>query len=275
MASALISKVSFACRRFQIFQSEASKSCYFTDAYGSTMGGLGLCSISRLAFRPAPRPARQSIVWPLHCCLALRTVTEPSSSFRSTDPDDDLTLLPMLQQANAHALRAPFGNAMQKIGSPAQKARCPQFSACRLPSLRCGHRGNKIVIVTVSQLRMETNMIIGTFSYDKKTNSFKGDILTLSFQFSAVDITPHEKSGATEPDYRVTARTATGHVELGAAWKRTSDIGREFISVSLDAPLLAAPVYAVMFIAEDGKQASLVWSRLKSKANAEKRKKAA
>lgn len=118
-------------------------------------------------------------------------------------------------------------------------------------------------------------MIIGTFSYDKKANSFKGDILTLSFQFSAVDITPTVKNSDKEPDYRVTARTATGHVELGAAWKRTSEKGLEFISVSLDAPLLSAPLNAALFAAEGGKAASLVWNRPKPKAKSAPAKKAA
>jgi uncharacterized protein (DUF736 family) len=115
---------------------------------------------------------------------------------------------------------------------------------------------------------METNMIIGTFSYDKKANSFKGDILTLSFRFPAVDITPTGKTGTKEPDYRVTAPTTTGHVELGAAWKRTSEKGREFISVSLDAPLLTASFNAALFMADNGKDAALVWNRPKSKAKA-------
>lgn len=108
-------------------------------------------------------------------------------------------------------------------------------------------------------------MIIGTFSYDKETNSFKGDILTLSFQFTSVDITPTDKKSDKEPDYRVTARTSTGQAELGAAWKRTSDKGLEFISVSLDAPLLNAPLNAALFLGEDGQGASLVWNRPKAK----------
>jgi uncharacterized protein (DUF736 family) len=117
-------------------------------------------------------------------------------------------------------------------------------------------------------------MIIGNFSYDQRADAFTGDILTLSFSFSAVDIKPTGKSGTKEPDYRVTAQTSTGQVELGAAWKRTSDKGREFVSVSLDAPLLAAPLNAALFMADEGGAASLVWNRSKPKAR-ETSKKAA
>lgn len=119
-------------------------------------------------------------------------------------------------------------------------------------------------------------MIIGTFTYDEAKNAFTGDILTLSFQFTGVDIAPTGKSGTKEPDYRVTAKTATGHVELGAAWKRTSEKGRDFISVSLDAPLLDAPLNAALFTDDDGMTTSMVWNRPKAKAKqAASQKKAA
>jgi uncharacterized protein (DUF736 family) len=113
---------------------------------------------------------------------------------------------------------------------------------------------------------METNMIIGTFTYDENTDRFEGDIHTLSFQLTGVVIATTEKNNPEGPDYRVTARTATGQVELGAAWKRTSDRGRDFISVSLDAPLLAAPVNAALFLDKNETEASLVWNRKKPKA---------
>jgi len=111
-------------------------------------------------------------------------------------------------------------------------------------------------------------MIIGTFIYDKATDSFSGDISTLHFQFSPVEIVPTGKSSDKGPDYRLTSDTTHGHVELGAAWKRTSEQGREFISVSLDAPLLAAPLNAALFVEENGTKAALVWNRLKANTDA-------
>ncbi len=78
-------------------------------------------------------------------------------------------------------------------------------------------------------------MIIGTFIYDKATDKFSGDISTLHFQFSPVEIVPAKKTNEKGPDYRLVSDTAHGHVELGSAWKRTSQLGRAFISVELDA----------------------------------------
>src|SRR5262245_21137144 len=100
-------------------------------------------------------------------------------------------------------------------------------------------------------------MIIGTFVYDKATDSFSGDISTLHFQFNPVEIKPTAKTGEKGPDYRLTSDTAHGHVELGAAWKKTSEQGRELISVELDAPLLQAPLYTALFISDVGTTACM------------------
>jgi uncharacterized protein DUF736 len=58
------------------------------------------------------------------------------------------------------------------------------------------------------------------------------------------------------------------YVEFGAAWKRTSERGQEFLSASIDDPSLPAPLNAAPFPSEDGETASLVWSRSKAKAKA-------
>jgi uncharacterized protein (DUF736 family) len=111
-------------------------------------------------------------------------------------------------------------------------------------------------------------MIIGTFVYDKPTDSFSGDISTLHFQFSPVEIVPNEKRSEKGPDYRITSDTAHGHVELGKAWKCTSEQGREYVSASLDSPLLNAPLKAALFTDENGTKASMVWNRLKANTDA-------
>jgi len=111
-------------------------------------------------------------------------------------------------------------------------------------------------------------MIIGNFTYDTKKNTYTGDIVALSFEKRGVTFTPVEKNGEKEPDYRVTVPTDTGTVELGAAWKRTSERGQDFVSVSLDGPLLSAPFNAALFPDRDG-SATLVWTRPKKKAKAD------
>ena len=51
-----------------------------------------------------------------------------------------------------------------------------------------------------------------------------------------------------------------GTVEFGAAWNRTSRYDREYLSVKLDDPSFATPIYASLVESEDGEQ-RLIWSR--------------
>ena len=70
-----------------------------------------------------------------------------------------------------------------------------------------------------------------------------------------VAITPGRKRGDTAPDFRA----FVGKVEIGAGWARTSKGGRDFVSLKLDDPSFAAPIYANL-IEREG-QHELIWSR--------------
>ena len=52
-----------------------------------------------------------------------------------------------------------------------------------------------------------------------------------------------------------------GRAEIGAAWTKRSNEGREYLSVKLDDPSFNTPIYANLFDAEDGQGYSLIWSR--------------
>jgi len=111
-------------------------------------------------------------------------------------------------------------------------------------------------------------MIIGNFKRNAKADSYTGDVTTLTFHRSNVQFKANEKSGEKEPDYRIVAESGNGTVEFGAAWKRTSERGQDFLSVSIDDPALSGPLNAALFTAEDGETATLVWTRPKSKPKA-------
>jgi uncharacterized protein (DUF736 family) len=98
---------------------------------------------------------------------------------------------------------------------------------------------------------------IGTF---KKTgaNEFTGQIVTLSVQAKNVRIAPEaNRSGETSPSHRVYC----GRVEIGAAWAKRSNEGRDYLSLKLDDPSFTAPIFANLFDDEDGEGYSLIWSR--------------
>ncbi|MEI9899200.1 MAG: DUF736 domain-containing protein [Hyphomicrobium sp.] len=106
-------------------------------------------------------------------------------------------------------------------------------------------------------------MIIGTFTYDEKTGTYTGHVVTLSFERQGVALIPNATRSDKEPDYRVIVE-ASG-AELGAAWSRTSERGQDYLSVLLDGPLLPKPLNAALFPGDEGAEASLVWSRPRRK----------
>ena len=98
---------------------------------------------------------------------------------------------------------------------------------------------------------------IGTF---KKTgsNEFTGEIVTLSVQAKNVRIVPETtRSGDNSPSHRV----YVGRVEIGAAWAKRSNEGRDYLGLKLDDPSFNAPIYANLFDDEDSDIFSLIWSR--------------
>ncbi|MCK1627294.1 DUF736 domain-containing protein [Bradyrhizobium sp. 160] len=98
---------------------------------------------------------------------------------------------------------------------------------------------------------------IGTF---KKTgnNEFTGEIVTLSLQTKNVRIVPEtNRSGENSPSHRVYA----GRVEIGAAWAKRSNEGRDYLGLKLDDPSFTAPIFANLFDDEEGEGFSLIWSR--------------
>ncbi len=95
---------------------------------------------------------------------------------------------------------------------------------------------------------------IGTFT--KTGESFTGAVKTLSINAKAT-IKPADKTSDKAPDYRVFAGS---NVEFGAAWKKTSNEGRDYLSVKLDDPSFPAPIYATLVEGEDDSHV-LIWSR--------------
>ena len=102
-------------------------------------------------------------------------------------------------------------------------------------------------------------MIIGNFTYDKAKDTYTGEIKTLTLHCSKVLFRPAQGKNGRGPAYRVLVEGKPGAVELGAAWKRTSEAGRQFLSVRLDDPALSHPISAAL-AAEDSAGAILIWS---------------
>ena len=98
-------------------------------------------------------------------------------------------------------------------------------------------------------------MNLGTFE-KLDDDAFTGTVNTLMFQ-ARVRIAPNDRKKAdSQPDYRVYA----GNAEIGAGWTKTSQqTGRPYISVKLDDPSFAAPIFAALVQTEEGGH-QLIWS---------------
>jgi uncharacterized protein (DUF736 family) len=95
-------------------------------------------------------------------------------------------------------------------------------------------------------------------SFKKAGNDFQGEIITLSLQAKNVRIVPEQnRSNDNAPSHRV----YVGRAEIGAAWSKRSEEGRDYLSLKLDDPSFNAPIYANLFGDEEGEGHSLIWSR--------------
>ncbi len=86
-------------------------------------------------------------------------------------------------------------------------------------------------------------------SFKKSGNEFQGEIVTLSVQAKGVRIVPEtNRTSDNAPSHRV----FVGRAEIGAAWSKRSNEGRDYLSVKLDDPSFTTPIYANLFDDEGG-----------------------
>jgi uncharacterized protein (DUF736 family) len=99
--------------------------------------------------------------------------------------------------------------------------------------------------------------------------AYTGELATLSAAARKVVFRPIDAKTDKAPCYRVIGTSDTADVEAGAAWKKRSEEGREYLSVKLDDPALPQPVNCAMVESGDTlDEFILVWSRDSRKAKA-------
>jgi len=107
-----------------------------------------------------------------------------------------------------------------------------------------------------NKLRRSDMANIGSFK--KSGQELQGEIVTLSLQTKGVRIVPEtDRTSDNAPSHRV----YVGRAEIGAAWPKRSNEGRDYLSVKLDDPSFNAPIYANLFDDEGAETYTLIWSR--------------
>ena len=96
---------------------------------------------------------------------------------------------------------------------------------------------------------------IGSFS--RTETGYSGSVKTLTLNVKSVKFVAAEGDNEKGPDYRVIA----AGTEFGAAWKKTSDKGNDYLSVKLDDPSFPAPIYASLVATDTEGEFALIWSR--------------
>jgi uncharacterized protein (DUF736 family) len=101
-------------------------------------------------------------------------------------------------------------------------------------------------------------------SFKKVGGEYQGEIVTLSVQAKGVKIVPEAESGSDKaPSHRV----FVGKAEIGAAWSRRSEEGRDYLSLKLDDPSFTGPIFANLVGDDDGETYNLIWSRPRKKSD--------
>lgn len=102
--------------------------------------------------------------------------------------------------------------------------------------------------------------LIGTFV--PTSNGFTGRIKTLLLDAQLTISTLREPMGDNPPDYLITLGKPGEGPIVGAARKRRTDKGSDFISVRIDDPSLSVPIFAGLFPSEKSVNLyNLYWTR--------------
>jgi uncharacterized protein (DUF736 family) len=162
--------------------------------------------------------------------------------------------------------------AAVRLSSPAGEAGIPREarnSPRRHPPRCSGPQAGASSIASGLQIAIEAAVVAGSKqprrsdmanigSFKKSGSEFQGEIVTLSVQTKNVRIVAEtNRANDNAPSHRV----YVGRAEIGAAWSKRSNEGRNYLSVKLDDPSFNAPIYANLFDDEDGDGYTLIWSR--------------
>lgn len=101
---------------------------------------------------------------------------------------------------------------------------------------------------------------------------FVGTICTLDKRYSVRVDGDEALADGRAPSHRIYARGGAGQeIEIGSAWlkfaKHGQNVGKPFVSITIDYPGLAAPLNVAAFPAPDGKDWIVAWRRRKTPSN--------
>jgi uncharacterized protein (DUF736 family) len=181
--------------------------------------------------------ASDGLIWPR---VGFASITFPQR--RSID------FLPLRKRIPRESRKSPAHHPPLRYG----RKRCGLIALGLLIAIEAAMGAARV------QTRRLIMATIGTFTKGDN-GDFTGAVKTLTLNVKT-KIARSEKENDKAPDFRIFA----GQTEFGAAWKKTSGAGREYLSVKLDDPSFPAPIFASLVAVEGGDGYALIWSRCNS-----------
>jgi uncharacterized protein (DUF736 family) len=195
-------------------------------------------SSSLLAVCPrGAHAASDGLIWPR---VGFASITFPQR--RSID------FLPLRKRIPRETRKSPAHHPPLRYG----RKRCALIALGLLIAIEAAMGAARV------QTRRVIMATIGSFT-KSDNGDFTGAVKTLTLNVKT-KIARSEKENDKAPDYRIFA----GQTEFGAAWKKTSGAGREYLSVKLDDPSFPVPIFASLVAVEGGDGYALIWSRRSS-----------
>jgi uncharacterized protein (DUF736 family) len=105
---------------------------------------------------------------------------------------------------------------------------------------------------------------IGTFR--KGGNGYAGNIETLTLRAKVTFEPANHKPSGSSPDYRVFHISDDFTSEIGAAWKKSTREGVEYLSVSIDDPSFAERINCRLMKTGSEQGHTLFWERARAQA---------
>jgi uncharacterized protein (DUF736 family) len=98
--------------------------------------------------------------------------------------------------------------------------------------------------------------------FESTTTGFAGRIRSFTLDMDVQIVQAQRGDGDNAPDYRVMLGDGDDAIEVGAGWKHVGEKAGNYLSVQIDDPVLAQPIYANLFQSSSDPTAHvLLWNR--------------
>jgi uncharacterized protein (DUF736 family) len=98
--------------------------------------------------------------------------------------------------------------------------------------------------------------------FEATPSGFAGHIRSFTLDVDVLIVATDSGDADNAPDYRIVLGDGDNAIEVGAGWKRVGEKAGNYLSLQIDDPALAQPIYANLFQSSSDPTAHvLLWNR--------------